>query len=156
MTSATDELCRMLDERGMEYEVDEHGWVFFDVDGFGWIYVPSDTHGQLIHQRLFITPEQAIAATLGNEGVARSNDGVAELGAGTCRNISKVMDEHGQARFVCSECDAWIDSRMLWNPEYRDGESPWVSGCKLNYCPNCGAKVIEPTTNNVDAEVDDG
>ena len=61
----------------------------------------------------------------------------------TCHNISKVMDEHGQARFVCSECCAWIDSRMLWNPEYRNGESPWVSGCKLNFCPNCGRKVVD-------------
>jgi predicted RNA-binding Zn-ribbon protein involved in translation (DUF1610 family) len=62
-----------------------------------------------------------------------------------------VMDEHGQARFACSECGAWIDSRMLWNPEYRNGESPWVSGCKLNYCPNCGRRIVGPTTN---AEVD--
>lgn len=64
------------------------------------------------------------------------------LGAETCHNASKVMDEHGQARFACSECGAWIDSRMLWNPEYRNGESPWVSDCKLNYCPNCGRKVV--------------
>lgn len=64
------------------------------------------------------------------------------LGAGTCHNASKVMDEHGQARFACSECGAWIDSRMLWNPEYRNGESPWVSDCKLNFCPNCGRKVV--------------
>ena len=61
----------------------------------------------------------------------------------TCHNASKVMDEHGQARFACSECGAWIDSRMLWNPEYRNGESPWVSGCKLNFCPNCGRKVVD-------------
>lgn len=66
----------------------------------------------------------------------------AKLGRGTCYNISKVMDEHGQARFACSECGAWIDSRMLWNPEYRNGESPWVSDCKLNFCPNCGRKVV--------------
>jgi len=81
---------------------------------------------------------------------------IATLGAETCHNASKVMDGHGQARFVCSECDAWIDSRMLWNPEYRNGESPWVSDCKLNYCPNCGAKVVDATTNNVDVEVADG
>ena len=85
-----------------------------------------------------VTPAQAIAATLGS-----SNCTNGERTIGTCHNVSKVMDEHGQARFVCSECDAWIDSRMLWNPEYRDGESPWVSGCKLNYCPNCGRKVVD-------------
>ena len=76
------------------------------------------------------------------------------LGRGECHNASKVMDEHGQARFACSECGAWIDSRMLWNPEYRNGESPWVSGCKLNFCPNCGRRIVAPTTNDVDAEVD--
>ena len=78
--------------------------------------------------RRTVTPEQAIAATLGAE---------------TCHNASKVMDEHGQARFACSECGAWIDSRMLWNPEYRNGESPWVNDCKLNFCPNCGRKVVD-------------
>jgi len=70
-------------------------------------------------------------------------EGEATLERGTCHNASKIMDEHGQARFACSECGAWIDSRMLWNPEYRNGESPWVSDCKLNYCPNCGRKVVD-------------
>ena len=145
MTSATDELRRMLDERGVEY-MEDHGYreFFWDFGESGRARASAiGTKGLVQMIVTGITPEQAIAATLGNEGVARSNDGVAELGAGTCRNISKVMDEHGQARFVCSECDAWIDSRMLWNPEYRDGESPWVSGCKLNYCPNCGRKVVD-------------
>ena len=89
-------------------------------------YSAEDETNRLFVELQLATPERAVAAT---------------LGPGTCHNISKVMDEHGQARFVCSECGAWIDSRMLWNPEYRNGESPWVSGCKLNYCPNCGRKV---------------
>lgn len=63
--TATDELRRMLDERGVEYVVDKQGWVFFEVNGFGWVYIPSETHGKLMHQKLLITPEQAIAATLG-------------------------------------------------------------------------------------------
>lgn len=75
----------------------------------------------------FTDPEQAIAATLGR---------------GECRNISKIVDKYGQARFACSECGAWLDSRMLWNPECSNGESPWVKDCKLNYCPNCGRKVM--------------
>ena len=67
----------------------------------------------------------------------------ATSGAGTCHNISKVTDASGQkVRFVCSECGAWIDSEFIWNHEYSNGESPWVQDCKLNYCPNCGAKVV--------------
>ena len=134
--SATEELRRLLDERDEYYRTSGNRT---------WWGRPIDMHtGKPINvfhyqaqpmgeDRLFVelqlaTPEQAIAATLGQ---------------GTCHNASKVMDEHGQARFACSECGAWIDSRMLWNPEYRNGESPWVSGCKLNYCPNCGRKVVD-------------
>lgn len=141
MTSATDELRRMLDERGVpwkDYGYENHTW-------WGEWHAENrpSVNGLFLKVEGVVTPEQAIAATLGNEGAGRSNDGVAKLGVGTCRNISKVMDEHGQARFACSECGAWIDSRMLWNPEYRNGESPWVSGCKLNFCPNCGARVVD-------------
>ncbi len=66
------------------------------------------------------------------------------MGAGTCHNISKVTDTRGRkVRFVCSECDAWIDSEFIWNHEYSNGESPWVKDCKLNYCPNCGKRIEE-------------
>lgn len=62
----------------------------------------------------------------------------------TCHNIFKVTDARGRkVRFVCSECDAWIDSEFMWNPEYLNGESPWVHDCKLNYCPNCGRRIEE-------------
>lgn len=61
----------------------------------------------------------------------------------TCYNTSRVTDAYGQARFVCSECRAWIDLRVLWNPGYPNGESPWVRDCKLNYCPNCGRRIEE-------------
>ena len=45
------------------------------------------------------------------------------------------------AVFGLRECGAWIDSHMLWGPKYPDGESVWVKDCKLNYCPNCGARI---------------
>lgn len=190
--SATDELRRMLDERGVIWgNVRNDGseskylteWQFDGNQGRAvateWA-VGSGLSMEI--RRYHLTPEQAIAATLGHEDTYTREDvesafvsgyslgslpvgsdprwdenrqtvdeHMAELGwvrkdtlgAGTCHNASKVMDEHGQARFACSECGAWIDSRMLWNPEYRNGESPWVSDCKLNYCPNCGRKVVD-------------
>lgn len=135
--TATDELRCLLDERGVpwkDYGYENHTW-------WGEWHAENrpSVNGLFLKVEGVVTPEQAIAATLGR---------------GECRNASKVMDEHGQARFACSECGAWIDSRMLWNPEYRNGESPWVSGCKLNYCPNCGRRIVGPTTNDADAEVD--
>lgn len=150
--SATEILRRLLDERGVEYDTDdEDGCEFTEwvANGLEW---EADSRGELVSLMpvMLITPEQAIAATLGSCNCTNSER------TGTCHNASKVVDEHGQARFACSECGAWIDSRMLWNPEYRNGESPWVRDCKLNFCPNCGCRIVGPTTNDVDEEVTDG
>lgn len=139
--TATEVLRRMLDERGVEH-YDGTECTLWLRDGVGYRASADElANGRMSLYMLCETPEQAIAATLGRS---------------ECHNASKVMDEHGQARFACSECGAWIDSRMLWNPEYRNGESPWVSGCRLNYCPNCGRRIVDPTTNDVDAEVTNG
>lgn len=50
----------------------------------------------------------------------------------TCRNISSYWF------FECSECGASIvaDSCGEFSPDV------WVENGKLNYCPNCGAKVL--------------
>ena len=127
--SATDELRCLLDERGVEYVGTHQAFTAWwgDHDLYWSAMEVYDGELDLGTNMSNVSPEQAIDATLGR---------------GECRNASKVMDEHGQARFACSECGAWIDSRMLWNPEYRNGESPWVNDCKLNYCPNCGRKVV--------------
>lgn len=62
------------------------------------------------------TPEQAIAATLGNE---------------TCDNEN--TDGYG-FRFECSECGY---SAIVHNCAVRLDELP-------NYCPNCGGKIVTP------------
>ena len=129
--TATERLRELLDERGVEWWCGEdERKTYWRSNGLTWEYFNDENGdawlGFLGACESDVTPEQAIAATLGRS---------------ECHDASKVMDEHGQARFVCSECGAWIDSRMLWNPEYRNGESPWVSGCKLNFCPNCGRRI---------------
>lgn len=135
--TATERVRELLDERGVEWDYGITGstTTMFSVNGIDITFTPL--RDGLVCSTI-LTPEQAIAATLGSFNCTDS-----ERTNETCRNISKVIDEHGQARFACSECGAWIDSRMLWNPEYRNGESPWVSGCKLNFCPNCGRKVVD-------------
>lgn len=129
--SAMTVLRRMLDERGVEYQqtVVTKGTLFtVSTDKEHYFILVRDCDAGFEMWSQYFTPEQTIAATLGR---------------GECRNISKVVDKYGQARFACSECGAWLDSRMLWNPEYPNGESPWVKDCKLNYCPNCGRKVVD-------------
>lgn len=168
--TATEELRRLLTEAGVEWKAHRHvmpGSMAIQretlwgqpTDVASGKPIPHVYHyratemgdGRLFLEAQLIAPEQAIAATLGSCNC--SNDCTNSERTETCHNASKVMDEHGQARFACSECHAWIDSRLLWNPEYRNGESPWVNNCKLNFCPNCGRRVVDPTTNDVDAEV---
>jgi len=97
----------------------------------------SGGNGRDFHNGAYAAIADEIAATLGDEGVGRSNDGVAELGAGTCEMeyVSDWMSWH------CKSCDH-MDMAPR-NPKPR-------------YCKWCGRKVVEPTTNDVGAEVDDG
>lgn len=128
--TATDELRKLLDERGVEhFDIDEKTLWGCTESGF-YPYSAIENFGGSfnVHTHAYdLTPAQAIEATLGR---------------GECHNASNVTDKHGQARFVCSACGAWLDSRMLWNPEYPNGESPFVKDCRLNFCPNCGRKVV--------------
>lgn len=136
--TATDVLRALLDERGVEYYRHEEDEPLRELKegtdratswrlGKASCTVVECESGTLDVWIDHATPAQAIEATLGH---------------GTCHNASNVTDKHGQARFVCSACGAWLDSRMLWNPEYPNGESPFVKDCRLNFCPNCGRKVV--------------
>lgn len=91
--TATEELRRMLDERGVDYRFNDatkvFEWHFDGTDGEGSAHA-TEVDGCINIIACSLTPAQAIAATLGDEGVARSNDGVAELGAGTCRRVYLV------------------------------------------------------------------
>ena len=79
------------------------------------MYTQEDIDGKLdCLTPLYLTPEQAVEATLGR---------------GTCRFEWSLAD-NGWADHTCSECG------------YRENTDIHVS-LGWNYCPNCGAKVVD-------------
>ena len=165
---ATDELRRMLDERGVEWKARPDGVTEWVNDGMTCKAVDRTTVG-IEHLTMLIpvlTPEQAIAATLGcgmltaeqvreaieenswkeafmlfefNESSwqAIADELNATLGAGTCHDKGGT-DENGQQVFNCSECGCVLS---LYD---RDGSNNLCTGFVFDYpryCPSCGRKV---------------
>lgn len=121
--TATEELRRMLDERGVEWDVlqgFEGGEMTRWRDSMGR-YVTACDDGVVTFFADFYwgpTPEQAIEATLGR---------------GTCRiAVQDNLAETDGMGDVWLECDAchW---QMPLEP----------STPRFNYCPNCGREVVE-------------
>lgn len=113
--SATDELHRMLDKRGVEWNSTTSPtgtiWTYWDAFNGHRVYAMDNENGTVkIFGEWDVTPEQAIEATLGR---------------GTC-HLEKVAS-YGYP-FECSECKAWYGVNVL------RGE--------LRFCPNCGRKVV--------------
>lgn len=135
--TGTDELRKLLDERGVEYRIEckQTRATFEPFNRFivlnergglrGTIDVYLDGACNCTWQFDGLTPEQAIAATLGR---------------GTCT----VTHD-----FNCSNCGKQIGAvRNCEMYETCDGQQAWKSldhkVCDVpNYCPNCGAKVVE-------------
>jgi len=118
--TATDELRAMLDERGVEhYDGTERtlwGYEQTGEDTGIYRFAANEISGGFLQFDMFrITPAQAIAAT---------------LGAGTCRSTT---DDSAWC-FVCSECGKSFPRSDL-HFAHNHGE--------INYCPNCGRRVIE-------------
>ena len=119
--TATDELRRLLDERGVDHESTEwiDGVTVSWQDSDGTVFCARESlslggpTGTLDVYRL--TPSQAIDATLGR---------------GTCHAVFEVdaMSEDDRiGEFVCSEC----------GETFGDGRDQVP-----RYCPNCGRKVV--------------
>lgn len=118
--SATERLRAMLDERGVEWRGGLPTETMVEADGLGLLYVALPDGRVRAFIRNYLTPEQAIEATLGR---------------GECR------DEGDPGDFCCSECGVrmFTDTSDTYTMIASDG-------CTIikhpNYCPNCGARVV--------------
>jgi len=129
--NATDELCAMLDERGVEWKEHRHvmpGSMAIQretlwgqpTDVTSGKPIPHVYHyratemgdGRLFLEAQLISPKQAVAAT---------------LGAGTCVNIDGEADAEW---FTCSECNTELRVREPFN------------AFSIHFCPNCGRRVV--------------
>ena len=120
--TATDELRRMLDERGVEWR--ERVWggkhsvtTFWRARGVRWHY-RENRFGELRLHADGLAPEQAIEATLDSCNCSNSER------TGTCRIT--VNGPWGYP-YVCNACGASFDADVI------NGD--------FNYCPNCGRRV---------------
>lgn len=115
--TATDELRRLLDEHGVEWDDMSMrpyactSWRDPDGEPCTALEFADDIPDGKLSAQALLTPEQAIEATLGR---------------GTCRRV--LYKPTGV--LVCSECGAGIPKQL---DKY----------CYLHYCPNCGRKVVE-------------
>lgn len=118
--TATDELRRMLDERGVEWmpsvwsAKDE---TFYKVGEVGFLATELSSGRMKVSVEGYPTPEQAIEATLGR---------------GTCHDVGKGW------MWRCSECKCRLDIDRDYLP------TMWVDGMAdvPRFCPNCGRRVV--------------
>lgn len=114
MTSATERLRALLDERGVEYRVSATG---YSIDiGPNMTAYANRTDTTLDVSLRGFTPAQAIDATLGR---------------GTCHAVFEVdamSEDERIGEYVCSEC----------GETFGDGRDQLP-----RYCPNCGKQVVE-------------
>lgn len=90
--SATDELRRLLDGRGVEWTYGD-GTVSYASDG-RWFNAWAYNDGAMCVSMGYLTPEQAVEATLGR---------------GTC----EMLDGRYGYPFVCSECGAEFNADVI-------------------------------------------
>ena len=117
--TATERLRALLDERGVEWEDMSirpyacTSWRDPDGEPCTALEGADDIPDGKLSAQALLTPEQAIAAT---------------LGSGTCELVNAAEDlGDGTSSCMCFECgytalDDWWD--------------------EFNYCPNCGRKVV--------------
>lgn len=119
MTSATERLRALLTERGVEWSggLPTETIVREPIDA---LYVERQDGRMHVYFRSYMTPEQAVAAT---------------LGPGTCHPvISDNLNESEGAGDAWADCSAC--GHLLFVLTDPNSQPP-------NYCPNCGRAVVE-------------
>ena len=144
----TEELCRLLDEQGLEWREHEapaaECIAFFD--GNGWHDCWESVGGE-VNVTFSMTPEQAIAATLGSCNC--SNDCTNGEQTGACH-----ADETDAWECVCDQMGRYGKRVTIHVMECsKCGRTYEHVNGNYEFCPNCGRRIVDPTTNDVDAEV---
>ena len=117
--TATDELRRLLDGRGVEWVAIGTDTCWTGADGYpmGAWETTNGTHMRVAD----LTPEQAIEATLGR---------------GTCRDLAETPEYRDKTEFKCSECGYEYSAVGGFGCDC--GDTP-----DFRFCPNCGRKVVD-------------
>lgn len=115
--SATDELRRLLDERGVEYTVVPEDMYSREYIKIGSMEILTNDRDEVAVY--YLTPEQAVDATLGRE---------------TCRVVSS-MDMTDAYEYAPTS---------YWHFEMTcGGVFDWTEPEPPSFCPCCGAKVVD-------------
>ena len=119
--SAIDELRRLLDERGVEYRVSATGYSV-EIGPYITAYANrSDTTLDVSLRQ--VTPEQAIAATLGSSNCTNSER------TGTCQ--------------IEQTCHVQIAGFDVYHDDYECSECGGEMFEGFKFCPWCGRRVVD-------------
>lgn len=128
--TATERLRALLDERGVEWEDFDGEPTWMGSDGrMHYARYEFTFNGPTDELTVYhLTPEQAIAATLGDSDATGERQ----------RDVEMCHDKNGfdpDTGFECTVCGTMVDSYMV---------TPADTGHEMqfHYCPNCG-KVVD-------------
>lgn len=166
--TATDELRRLLDERGVEhYDGTESTlWGYEDYNESAGVYRFSadETSDGYMQMRLWhVTPAQAIAATLGDvphlpywwthdgtlhielpklpESISVRLPDQRDREVGSARTWQYT---HGSGTCHMEYCDEWSGDELYPTEAYVCSACSYVTvDGKPNYCPNCGREAVD-------------
>lgn len=113
--SATERVRELLDERGVEWDEYGDGYTLLRHGGREYTVQPNVCNRLIVTN---LTPEQAIAATLGRS---------------ECHDKNGFDSDTG---FECTVCGTMVDSYMVTTED--TGHYT-----QFNFCPNCGRKVVD-------------
>lgn len=162
--TATDELRRMLDERGLTYvECEDHTTIYYDKDGSRYTYSVEPKSGWAQLFGYHITPEKAIAATVPDAAstyAALLQESAARMALQRDYNnqIKRIQNQRKQLKEMQAALERGKCHMVLKDDHEAYGEAFYIwwecdeCGCTLpnphsmpeiRYCPNCGRRVVE-------------